>query len=271
MVEEKFASNEQDSRAGSAQSRQGMVSSFRFMRIFVGFSGLLLPFFLLIGGEVFDLKHNPDSSISAYYFSPMREIFVGTLFVVGGFLFCYRGRYNSKHDFPPDNWILNAAGVFLIIVAVFPTNLDCNDPKDQCTAIFSHEPDISDTADTSMRLEQLFDVPQLIGGIHFVSAALFFILMAFMSIRRFTRWPPHWERTREALRIKFWRNLIYLTCGWGMLIFIALVPATSDSLLGKFLGDGTVFWLEAFAMWAFAIVWLVSGQIVPWISSDERS
>jgi hypothetical protein len=56
-----------------------------------------------------------QNSISAYYYTPVRAIFVGSMFVVGLSLIVYKGR-GSKEDL-----FLNLAGMLAPVVAVAPT------------------------------------------------------------------------------------------------------------------------------------------------------
>ena len=56
-----------------------------------------------------------QNSISAYYYTPVRAIFVGSMFAVGLSLIVYKGR-GSKEDF-----FLNLAGMLAPVVAVAPT------------------------------------------------------------------------------------------------------------------------------------------------------
>lgn len=56
-----------------------------------------------------------QTSISAYYYPPVRSVFVGAMFVVGLALIVYKGRSPWE-----DNW-LNLAGMLSPVVAVVPT------------------------------------------------------------------------------------------------------------------------------------------------------
>ncbi|MDP8955506.1 MAG: hypothetical protein M3N24_00895 [Actinomycetota bacterium] len=56
-----------------------------------------------------------QTSISAYYYTPVRAIFVGSLFAIGLALIVFKGR-GSRDDF-----LLNLAGMLAPVVAVAPT------------------------------------------------------------------------------------------------------------------------------------------------------
>ncbi len=73
----------------------------------------LFPLFLWWGGYAF--QQELMSSMSAYYYSPMRNLFVGALCAIGAFLFLYRGFSQQE------NWALNGAGLLALGIAWFPT------------------------------------------------------------------------------------------------------------------------------------------------------
>ncbi|MBE1498707.1 hypothetical protein H4696_005807 [Amycolatopsis lexingtonensis] len=80
-----------------------------------GMAGIafLLPFFLLFVGPLADTGPQPDS-ISGYYHTPLRDVFVGALVTTGTFMVLY------KIFTPLENWLLNIAGVSTILVAMLP-------------------------------------------------------------------------------------------------------------------------------------------------------
>src|SRR5687768_5043692 len=67
------------------------VRSYLIMRIFIGALAVALPFLLvLIDGLGFDGDPFPRDSLSAYYYSGVRELFVGTLSATAVFLITYK-------------------------------------------------------------------------------------------------------------------------------------------------------------------------------------
>lgn len=77
----------------------------------------LLPVVLLVGGRRAWPGAQP-ASISGYYHTAMRDVFVGALVTLGVFLVLYRafGRL--------ENWLLNIAGLAVICVALLPCARD---------------------------------------------------------------------------------------------------------------------------------------------------
>ncbi|MBN9790244.1 MULTISPECIES: DUF998 domain-containing protein [unclassified Pseudonocardia] len=129
----------------------GAVLSYLGLRRAVGVIGILLPFVLVAG----DLALGGDGlrdSISRYYYSPMRDVFVGSLCAVGVFLFCYR--YER-----PDNRLANITGTAAIAVALLPTRPD----------------GAATTAAT------------VVGYLHLAAATVFFAGLAWFCLVLFTR------------------------------------------------------------------------------------
>ena len=94
-------------------------------------------------------------------------------------------------------------------------------------------------------------------AIHFTSATLLFLTLAYFSLALFTK--SDGAPTPEKIK----RNRVYKTCGVLMLLCIATLAA-----LHVFPKDPAimalrpVFWLESLALWAFGISWGVKGETV---------
>ena len=97
------------------------IKSYRYLRLGMIGAVLCLGVSLLI-------EHGKapngcwQTSISAYYYTPVRVVFVGMLFVVGFALIVIKGR----------NWedlCLNVAGLLAPVVAIVPTTDIVNDPQ----------------------------------------------------------------------------------------------------------------------------------------------
>ena len=85
-----------------------MIRSYEALRTLVGLIGILLPIALVLG------HWGMMPSISQFYYTDMRNLFVSALSVVGAFMFFYVG-YDKT-----DNWLANLAGIFALGVAFFP-------------------------------------------------------------------------------------------------------------------------------------------------------
>ena len=118
-----------------------------------------------------------QESISHYYYTGMRDVFVGSLCAVALFMFFYSG-YNKW-----DDWAGNVAGFFAIGVAWFPT-----------TEVGSSI---------------------LIGKINFACAAFFFLTLAVFSLLLFTKTKKESSPTPQKLtrnKIYIICGLIMIAC-----------------------------------------------------------
>lgn len=200
-----------------------LVISYLNLRKAVGIIGISLPFVLALGKRLVD-GPGIQSSISAYYHTGMRDVFVGILCAIGVFLLSYRG-YDRRDDFAG-----TLAGIFAVGVALFPTS----------------RVEGAVARDTS-------------GTLHLVFAALFFLTLAYFSLVLFRKTDP----TRPPTSRKKQRNVVYAICGWTILACLALIAAVSllpaDSPIRAL---DPVFWLEALAVVAFGVSWMTKGEAI---------
>lgn len=92
-----------------------LIISYLTLRKLIGALGFLLPIVLAVGGLIYGGCTGIQESISAYYYTGVRDIFVGVIFVMAFFLFSYKG-----YDW--DNIVANVGGAFALGVALFPAN-----------------------------------------------------------------------------------------------------------------------------------------------------
>ena len=92
-----------------------LTFSYLALRKAVGWIGILLPFVLMLGGRLIFREDLTIKNISLYYYTGMRNVYVGALCSIGLYLFFYKG-YDQW-----DNWANNLAGFFAVIIALFPT------------------------------------------------------------------------------------------------------------------------------------------------------
>ena len=102
------------STASSDKLRRHFESTYLSLRIGVAAIGVALPLALWIGALLLE-GSSLQSSMSAYYYTGMRDVFVGALFAIGVALYVYRGFSTAE------NLVLSLAGVLAVCVALFPT------------------------------------------------------------------------------------------------------------------------------------------------------
>ncbi len=207
-----------------------LVVSYLTLRQMIGAIGLLMPILVRLGGYFFEHIATTDS-ISAYYYTGMRDVFVSTLVLVGILIACYRSTRTL------DNVLGTVAGLAAIGIGLFPMS-----------PVFAEE---ILRRYPGMDKDQCY-VNRGFLGYHFIFVACFFALCFVMVTFRFTAFTPP-DAAREMRR----RNLVYRICGVVMLLSFLVIGALA--LRGK---GGSIFWPETSAVIAFGVAWLVKGQAI---------
>ena len=208
------------------ETKRSLVFSYLALRKAIGILGVALPFALCLGALIF-YRTGIQSSLSSYYYTGMRDVFVGALWAIGFFLLSYEG-YGRADDIAG-----NLGCVFAVIITLFPTT-----------------PDISPSPEAVW-----------IGRVHLTSAALFFLTLIYFSLFLFTKSDPSRQPTRRKLQ----RNRVYRGCAYTMAICIVLIAIyyiLPNKEASPFKGYDPVFWLETIAIVAFGISWLVKGEAI---------
>lgn len=209
--------------------------SYQLLRRCIGFLGVSFPIILVIGVFLYGNCESVQSSISDYYHTQMRNIFVGVLCAIALFMFTYMG-----NDYR-DRIAGNLASVFALGIAFFPTNVDLESGNCGSNCI-DYEPWIS--------------------IMHFTFAALFFIVLVYFSLFLFTQ--SSYEKN-ERPKQKRKRDALYHICGYVMIACILLIAIYAAFLREKLPGIkqyDPVFWLETIALFAFGVSWLTKGQFL---------
>jgi hypothetical protein len=201
-----------------------LVISYLGLRRAVGILGTALPFVLVVGKWLLG-GWGIQPSISAYYFTGMRDVFVGTLCAIGVFLLSYRG-YERADDVTG-----NLACVFAVGVALFPT---------------------APAAAAS-------PFQTLVGYLHLAFASAFFLTLAYFSLALFRKTNPAKQMTEQKKQ----RNVVYTVCGYVILACIGLIVFDAVFLGHSSLQAlDPVFWLESASVLAFGISWLTKGEAI---------
>lgn len=202
-------------------SEHPMLISYRELRRAVGAIGIALPIALVVGENLFGVS-GIRRSISDYYHSTVvGDVLVGSLCAIGVFMLSYRGEGR-------DNIAGNIACFAAVGVALFPT---------------SHG-----------------ETTTLIGSIHYISAAVLFLTLAYFCLISF----PRSDQNLPVLPKKPLRNKIYKGCGIAILtciflIFLVwLIQRFSETPVLNSLQP--VFFLETIAVWAFGWSWYIKGK-----------
>ncbi|MBN1695622.1 hypothetical protein JW879_09560 [candidate division WOR-3 bacterium] len=207
---------------------KSVIISYISLRRLIGILGMLLPFICVFGGLL--ISGIPiRSSISSYYHTNMRDVFVGILIGVSLFLMTYKGYERI------DNIVTAMSGLAALGVVIFPSrySLVSTEPL----GVFQISPVISDK-------------------IHAVCSVIFFILLAINSIFLFTLTK---NKNIPKTRNKKIRNCIYISC--GIIILLSLLILLIRSLIGVGVeNDKTLLVFETIMLLAFGTSWLVKGK-----------
>jgi hypothetical protein len=212
--------------------RNPAVASYYTMRRAVGLIALTLPFALASGSILTALLAPAHAlphpllqrSISDYYYTPMRDYYVGALCAIGAFLMSSRG-YDLIDE------ITGYLAGFLAFGVAFSPSFD---PR-------------------GTRYTQL-DVD--FGYLHTVFAALMFLTLSCICIFRFSKTAPGKAVTHSKRN----RNRLYASCGYIMIVCMGvMVGLTVHTTLERRHPSHWLFWFEALALGAFGVAWLTKG------------
>jgi hypothetical protein len=219
-----------------------LVLSYMTLRNMIGFSGFLLPLYLIIFTIVTpnagDLA--VQGSMSDYYWTSSGDVFVLVLCTPCVFLFAYAG-YNWKERLL----------CYLAAIGGFGVAFDPTKWKEACKiSLHSTDPDRNIIMFPGTEIE-----------IHFIFAGLFLICLAIMSIKFFPLTTPGETVQKGTKKAK--RNRIYKICGWIMIASVVgciLEEIFYDQIVAQFGKQPIIFLFEAIALFAFSTTWLTKGE-----------
>ena len=210
-----------------------LVLSYLTVRKLIGILGFFLPAILVLGSFLFGACCQIQPSISNYYHTIMRDVFVGYMCSLSIFLLSYKG-----YDWV-DRLVSALAGTFGLTLALLPTTFKI--PILPCNI----------SCDVSR--------PGWIGTVHLIAAGLFLLSLACFSLFLFTKGETT-PTPQKLIRNKIYRGcgFIMLACIATLIVFFALPPSVSSPML-KF---KPVYWLETIAIMPFGVSWLVKGEVI---------
>lgn len=225
---------------GIAQKAQNeLVLSFLAVRRAIGALGFFLPLALIAYAVLW--PEPLRTSLSAYYHSPMREVFVGTLMAQAVFLWSYEGFRPRAGERISDKAMARLAAVSIALVALVPTPAADPGAGDPGTG-------------AACTLLECLAGPVASGLIHVTAAGLFFGALAVFCLVLFVRGTVDGPEKAAS-------NRLYRLCGWtilGSIGAIGVLFATGLDL--AWAAWRPVFWLETLASFAFATSWAVKGD-----------
>jgi hypothetical protein len=217
------------------------LKSYLLIRATVGVIGILLPIVLIIGENFFNGSVHARGSVSAYYHSPMRDVFVGAGAVTGVLLLTYlAGQWRTV-----DYIFSTIAGIAILGVVAMPTNRPSL-PKGAARC----GPDTLPEPAGCTSVQSTFG-EQRVAVIHGICAAIF-IASLFVICLEFGR--------REAKR----RN----EPGWAKFHYAAagvMAAAAAWLIIGNvahidIFGLEPLYVCEVLSVWAFGASWFAKGD-----------
>lgn len=207
------------------------------LRKIIGVLGMAMPLLLFILLYFDNGLQHPLESISHYYYTRVSSVFVITISLLAFFLIVYKGKE------PIDFYISLFAGVFALLVVLFPTN----NITDICGDITKkYAVTILPKSDFRMYF-------------HYTAAGLFFLCLSYMSFFLFTKSDKSPSERGPKKRI---RNRIYRTCGILTVLAILILFAGSLKIIPSeyFKEYPLTFWMETLAVESFGLAWLIKGE-----------
>ena len=211
---------------------QDVVQSYYRVRQTLGYLGFCFPFLLIFMGLLSNAQLEP--SVSDFFHTLTRDVYVGILFAISIFLMVYDGYEREPGEWFSDNWITTVAGVAGLGVALFP-----NESPDGSVATLTQQA-------LGVGISPI---------IHYSSCLVFFYCMGHICMFKFSKTTTTWRRR------------VYLTSGWIITFSGTFVGLTSylkhtgsPELRGFIVDQNVVFWIEAIGVWAFSFSWLVKGK-----------
>ncbi|KIX20186.1 hypothetical protein SY27_13640 [Flavobacterium sp. 316] len=212
------------------------------LRRLIGILGILLPLLLPLLLYLTDDLEELLPSISHYYYTKSGPLFIAIMSLLAIFFIVYKG--NVFIDFI----ISSITGISALLVVLLPTDSllqGClNISKKHIITILEKDPTREVT--------------------HYISAGIFLLSLAYMSIFRFTKTSEGYEDSKKQIDF---RHKIYRILGVIMIFSIILIFLGSD-YFNKIVPNSfhdfhkthhLTFWLETIAVECFGISWLIKG------------
>ena len=214
--------------------------SLLWIRAVIGALGIALPVIFIVG-EAYFLRGDVEirGSLSAYFHTSMRDVFVAGLCVIGFFLLTYMSGQTNTWDFR----LSLVAGVAVLGVVAFPKSRpDLIEGAARCGS----EPMPPGCSPIQQQLGE-----QLVAGIHFTCAAIFILSLAFLCFVFAVREKNYKDSPELAVTLRV----------LGFVIIGAVVGTVVANLLNISIGGLTPLYVgEVVSVWAFGAAWLLKAR-----------
>jgi len=247
----------------------------RLMAALVGLISLGLPFILLIGSALGACYYD---SISHYYYARFwGGVFSASLVFIGAFLIAYSGE--NKWE----NRLATLAGLCALSNALFPASHSGCDSQQTFDGRAFLEFEQTGTPGEALGIlpaapADLFVLIPPSDMVHNVTAVIFFLFLAYYSAFVFTRIIPdeHLDEHGNLKPVKRRRNFFYRAA--ACVIVAVIVSMGVKTLIEQINGHEVSWWdpnnmtfiVEAIALWAFGLSWVIKGRFFGLALLDDR-
>lgn len=270
--------------SGPPVQRKTLQYSFERTARSIGWFAIALPCLAVLAWLIPIIPpHNLHDSLSHFYYVPiMGDVFVGVLVFLGILItFFFHTRDNRirgwDHVTRTETYALRLAGLCAFGIALFPT------PDDAPISDFLSGETSRGFFSTGAACTgpdyvcPIHDIPGLIEPLgiplHAWSAATMFAILAYFTLRVFTRTQRAQSviRTTQGTQLKpskIRRNRAYRRLGAAIVISIVAIGIgflLPDSSTGWDDVNAT-FWFEALALVSFGTAWLIKAGAVGWLN-----
>jgi hypothetical protein len=221
---------------------QAVIGAIAISLVLVVYFGNWLIFTHRVAACLVPGSHLPGS-LSGFYYTHMRNVFVGAMSAMGVFLVAYKG-YE-----PRDTWFTNVAGAAAIGIALCPTTPpggDVLNPANPCGPVSPVAYHASTYA-------------SLLGHVHAAFLGVLFAMVFLMLLIQFTKTTPGVPPELPKKQ----RNLLYRICAWAIFadaLFVGAVTLVTHFEPSVWNGTTWLIYSEAFAFVVFGVAWLVKGR-----------
>jgi hypothetical protein len=205
------------------------LRTFLWLRTFVGVLGIALPVVVIVVATAAFGERSIRPSLSGYYYSGARDIFVAILSATGVFFIGYVLAEKSL-----ENTLSGVAGVSALVIAIFPTRRPSK-------------------AIPLTPLQKLLH-EHTVEIIHYVSSATFIVALTGISFLYGWRERHRPRRDRQKRSPVFWGRYHFVCAGLLALslVWIAATVGVGRPPHARLIGE----WVSA---WSFGASWLMKG------------
>jgi len=260
------------SRGG--QTSNQLVGDYMTLRKAVGWIAVSLPFAVFLGNWIIFSHHHfgclapisyklPDS-LSGYYYSHMRDVFIGAMCAAGVFLVFYRGFDKVER------WVTNFAGGCALGIALFPTKPPTGDflQTNRCGPV------------TPVTLQPaphgafvgVLHVVFLCGLMGAIAVLCFWWIRRQYSPDELNTMTDEERAMEHDAGLKARNNKIYLVCAVAIVLaaVLAVVQAKVFSRSVQ-LAAPWLLYAETIAFLAFGLAWSVKGRALFALAKRARN